>query len=108
MTDKQFAKELAELGFAYNRDSEYNRDVYFNDKFLLATNDLKVYSLRITIYIDYYTVRMVLYTDTKHKYCESFYVNRELSQQQTAVHFISTFVDNCVRTYGIDLELFAQ
>lgn len=105
MTREEFADELREHGFAMERDGEFNRDVFTNGKFPLTFLPEGVRCVfDLTIYVDYYTVRIVWQADARHRYGYCYYVAKELHGSDTACALIADFIYYCSMTYGIDIH----
>lgn len=108
MTQEEFKQQLTELDFRYDRYGEYNRDAYDNDHYRLVDHENKIYKVRLEIFIDYYTVRMVWWLDNSHKLSKCYYVNKEIRENELAVSVIRSFIDYCVKTYGVDIKKYEE
>ena len=96
MTREEFTNQLESLDFHYDRYGEYNRDAYDNDQ------------VRLEIFVDYYTVRMVWRLNNSHKLSRCYYVNREIKESELAVSIISRFIVYCVETYKVDISKYEE
>ncbi len=73
MTKEEIKSYLTKLGFTYERDSEYNRDVYINEKLVFDNKTTK-----LVLYVCYYTIRFEWWYDMTKKVGTSFYVDKIL------------------------------
>ena len=108
MTREEFTNQLESLDFHYDRYGEYNRDAYDNDHYRLVDYENKVYKVRLEIFVDYYTVRMVWRLNNSHKLSRCYYVNREIKESELAVSIISRFIVYCVETYKVDISKYEE
>lgn len=108
MTREEFCEGLKNLDFFYERESEFNRDVFTNDHFQLVTNDLKNYKLSLVVYVDRYTVRMVLWLDDNHKVTTSCYMHKEVKESCSVISLLSSCIMSCVELYKVDLNKYIK
>lgn len=104
MTREELCEGLKNLDFFYERENGFNRDVFTNDHFMLATNSLKYYKLSLVVYVDRYTVRVVWWLDDNHKVTKSYYMHKEVKDSDSVVSLLVTCVMSLVELYKVDLN----
>ena len=107
MTRKEFCEGLKNLDFFYERENEFNRDVFTNDHFQLATNDLEIYKLSLVVYVDRYTMRLVWWLDDNHKVTKRYYMHKEVKDSDSVVSLLVLCVKSLVELYKVDLNKYA-
>ena len=95
------------MDFFYERENEFNRDVFTNDHFQLVTNDLKIYKLSLVVYVDRYTMRLVWWLDDNHKVTKSYYMHKEVKDCSSVVLLLVLCVKSLVELYKVDLNKYA-
>ena len=103
MTREEFERQLISLDFHFEREEEFHRDVFDNFDFRIVYQSLDMYRVRLVIYVDRYTVRMVWWLDDNHKLTKSYYMHKEVKEEKLAVSLITSFVENCKDVYKVDL-----
>ena len=104
MTREEFCEGLKNLDFFYEREYEFNRDVFTNDHFLLVVNDMTIYKLSLVVYVDRYTVRVVWWLDGNHKVTTSCYMHKDVKGCESAVSLLVSCVMSLVEFYKVDLN----
>ena len=107
MTREEFCEGLKNLDFFYERENEFNRDVFTNDHFQLVTNDLKIYKLSLVVYVDRYTMRLIWWLDDNHKVTKSYYMHKEVKDSDSVVLLLMSCVKSLVELYKVDLNKYA-
>ena len=107
MTRDEFCEGLKNLDFFYERENEFNRDVFTNDHFQLVTNDLKIYKLSLVVYVDRYTMRLIWWLDDNHKVTTSCYMHKEVKDSDSVVFLLVSCVKTLVELYKVDLNKYA-
>ena len=108
MTREEFCEGLKNLDFFYERENEFNRDVFTNDHFQLVTNDLKFYKLSLVVYVDRYTMRLIWWLDDNHKVTKSCYMHKEVKDSDSVVSLIVMCVMSCAELYKVDLNKYTK
>lgn len=93
MTKVEIKSVLEKLGFTYERDSEYNRDVYTNKSFFFLNRETK-----LEIFVDYYTIRFVWWYSRNQKVGTSFYINSLPKNLKT---FIDDVICELINKYNL-------
>jgi len=107
MTREEFCEGLKNLDFFYDRENEFNRDVFTNDHFQLVTNDLDIYKLSLVVYVDRYTMRLVWWLDDNHKVTKSYYMYKEVKDSDSVISLLMLCVKSLVELYKVDLNKYA-
>ena len=107
MTREEFCEGLKNFDFFYDRENEFNRDVFTNDHFRLATNDLEIYKLSLVVYVDRYTMRLVWWLDDNHKVTTSCYMHKEVRDCSSVISLLMSCVKSLVDLYKVDLNKYA-
>lgn len=97
MTKEKLKDYLVSLGFTYERDDEFNRDVYTNNLFFVANKNTK-----LVIYICYYTMRFEWWYESNKKIGTSFYLSKILSM--FSGKFIIDTIKNLQEKYNIKIK----
>ena len=108
MTREEFCEGLKNLDFFYERENEFNRDVFTNDHFQLVTNDLKIYKLSLVVYVDRYTMRLIWWLDDNHKVTKSCYMHKEVKDSDSVVSLLVMCVMSCAELYKVDLNKYTK
>ena len=66
---EEISEYLTSEGYRYERDSEYNRDIFTNDNVLVDGNKTK-----LEIYVDRYSVKIVWWPEANKKVGSSSYL----------------------------------
>ena len=106
MTKEEFCEGLKNLDFFYDRENEFNRDVFTNNHFLVK-NDPKSYKLSLVVYIDRYTMRLIWWLDDSHKVTTSRYMHKEVKDCDSAVSLIVSCIKSLAETYKVDLNKYS-
>ena len=96
MIDEFLGSVLVKRGFTYERESEYNRDVYHTDTF-----GVDGFSTRLEIYVDYHTLRFVWWHQANRKLGKSYYRSKlDFCDENGVFAFINEFINYCKSTYN--------
>lgn len=71
MNRERLKKYLTSRSFKRDRDSEYNRDLFTNEEFVVEGRRTK-----IDVFVDRHTVRFVWWYEPDKKVGKSFYMNK--------------------------------
>lgn len=96
MTKEEIRTSLESLGFSYERDKEYNRDVYTNEQLIVENKTTK-----LVLYVCYYTIRFEWWYEATKKVGTSFYVDKIL--QNFDSNFILDTLKSLQNKYNIQL-----
>jgi hypothetical protein len=108
MTREEFREGLKNLDFFYERENEFNRDVFVNDHFQLVTNDQKIYKLSLVIHVDRYTMRLIWWLDDNHKVTTSCYMHKEVKDSDSVISLLVSCVKSLVELYKVDLNKYTK
>lgn len=105
MTREEFESQLKSLGFYYEKEEEFHRDVFINDHYrFVRLSEMSMYKASLVIYVDRYTTRIIWWLDKNHKLTKSYYMNKDVAESSLAVSLISSFIDYCEETYKVDID----
>ena len=107
MTREEFCEGLKNVDFFYERENEFNRDVFTNDHFQLVTNDLEIYKWSLVVYVDRYTMRLVWWLDDNHKVTTSCYMHKEVKDSDSVISLLMSCVKSLLELYKVDLNKYA-
>lgn len=108
MTREDFCEGLKNLDFFYERENEFNRDVFTNDHFRIVANDLRIYKFCLVVYVDRYTMRMVWWLDDSHKVTKSCYMHKEVKDCDSATSLLVSCIKSCAELYKVDLDKYLK
>lgn len=69
MNKEELSEYLLSEGYKYEKDSEYNRDVFTNDNILVDGNKTK-----LEVYVDKYSAKLVWWPETNKRIGSSSYL----------------------------------
>ena len=99
MTKEEVKTSLLNLGFTNTVDLEYHRDVMTKKNLNFGEN-----CLNLEFFLDYYNVRILWWYEPTKKVSKSYYLRGDISSFSSVEELLSSFIDYCVSTYGIDLS----